>query len=131
MFKKIVSTIVGGSIGLAALYAVAKIAYSAGQDMAHAEHRYQELDRKVIIEKSSCVSSSNVIEASDMVICEPVKHSKLGTLFSVGKLLGKKNRSVIGDLVSNPEGHQLEAYIKENEIHIDIKKRRTVEGVRK
>ena len=43
MFKKTVETVVGGAIGLFALYAVARLAYAAGKEVAAAEHHYQSL----------------------------------------------------------------------------------------
>ena len=44
--KSFVNTVVGGMIGLAALYVVGRIAYQAGHDMAEAECRYDEIKRQ-------------------------------------------------------------------------------------
>lgn len=65
MFRKTISTIVGGGIGLFALYAVAKLSYRAGHEMAEAEHRYAALQEKPRG------------EVSEKLIRKPVKKSWL------------------------------------------------------
>ena len=127
MFRKLIESIIGGAMGLAALYAVAKVAYAAGHDMAEAERKYDELCA------SGSVGSEPAAEQheaeSKICIAKPTrKRNRLGLLFGLKKFLGKGNRSVITDLVSEPEEHQLEAYIKEGEIHVDIRKRRSLRG---
>jgi hypothetical protein len=122
MFKKIVETIIGGAIGIAALYVVAKVAYEAGHEMAEAEHRYDESARREGPEEG-------VEEIPDELasVSKPArKLGKIGLLFELKKFMKKGNGSVLGDLLDDPEEHKLEAYIKEGEVHIDIKKRRSV-----
>lgn len=122
MFRKVVEAVVGGAIGLAALYAVAKVAFSAGQEMADMERRYHDLGgAKVDIQ----VLEDARAEAKDA--CETAstigKNGKLGVLFGISRMLSKNKPSVVKDLMSNPEGHKLEAYVDEDELHINIKKR--------
>lgn len=122
MFRKIVETVVGGAIGLAALYAVAKVAFSAGQEMADMERRYHDLGgAKVDIQ----VLEGTQAEAKDAreTVSAVGKSGKLGVLFGLNRMLRKSKPSVVKDLMSNPEGHKLEAYVDEDELHINIKKR--------
>lgn len=107
MLKKVVETIVGGAIGMIALYAVAKVAYSAGQDVAKAEYRHSAGTEDPPEEK-------------------PKKVSKLGMLMGLKRMSGFGKQSALGDIFSNPEDHRIEAYVKEGEVHIDIKKSRSM-----
>lgn len=43
MVKSFVKTVVGGAIGLIALYVVGRVAYQAGHDVAVAEQHYNRL----------------------------------------------------------------------------------------
>ena len=60
MFKKTVETIVGGTIGLFALYAVARLSYSVGYDAAKLEQRYEEMSKNPPEEKAEKHSTKQV-----------------------------------------------------------------------
>lgn len=125
--KGFVGTVVSGAIGLAALYVVGKIAFQAGHDIAEAECRYEQLQRGI----EHKTNKSNVIVVDDPAedleeTTEEVpekKQSKLGMLFGLRKLLGKKGGSVVGDLLQNPDKHVIEACVKGREIHVNVKPR--------
>ena len=125
--KGFVGTVVSGAIGLAALYVVGKIAFQAGHDIAEAECRYEQLQRGIEhkTNKSDVIVVDNpeetVEETADVV--PEKKQSKLGMLFGLRKLLGKKGGSVVGDLLQNPENHVIEACVKGREIHVNVKPR--------
>ena len=125
--KGFVGTVVSGAIGLAALYVVGKIAFQAGHDIAEAECRYEQLQRGIDAKtdrKEAIVLADpdEDAEASAEVVPEK-KQSKLGILFGLRKLLGKKGGSVVGDLIQNPENHVIEACVKGREIHVNVKPR--------
>lgn len=132
MFRKTVETIIGGAIGLVTLYVVAKVAYGAGHDMAEAEHRYEEMsDSKPEDDVSGGAEvpepDGAESESSDPINRNSKKINKIGLFLSASKLFRKrKGSSMLGDLMKDPEGHQLEAYVHAGEVHINIKKRRSV-----
>ena len=125
--KGFVGTVVSGAIGLAALYVVGKIAFQAGHDIAEAECRDEQLQRGIDAKtdrKEAIVldDPDEDAEAPAEVVPEK-KQSKLGMLFGLRKLLGKKGGSVVGDLIQNPENHVIEACVKGREIHVNVKPR--------
>lgn len=125
--KGFVGTVVSGAIGLAALYVVGKIAFQAGHDIAEAECRYEQLQRGIEhkTNKSDVIvvdDPEETVEETAEVVQEK-KQSKLGMLFGLRKLLGKKGGSVVGDLLQNPENHVIEACVKGREIHVNVKPR--------
>lgn len=127
--KGFVGTVVSGAIGLAALYVVGRVAFQAGHDIAEAECRYEQLQRG--IDAKTGKKDAIVIEDSEEVVEEPAeivpekKQSKLGMLFGLRKVFGKKGTSVVGDLLQNPENHVIEACVKGREIHVNVKPRTT------
>ena len=129
MFRKMVETFISGAIGLAALYVVAKVAYEAGHDMAEVERRFEEqYGSESDGSKAEEDPEPNGVEQETNETTKrqvaPVKPSKLGMFLSIRKFFGKGPASVLGGLMNNPEDHQLEAYMQQGEVHINIKKRR-------
>lgn len=132
MFKKIAETVIGGAIGALALYAVGKLAYQAGQEVAREECRYNAMRlanaKMKEMEHPSTLSKESVSEES-LAIVETAptpslkkKQSKLGLLLGARKLFGNR-KSVIGGLVQNPEDHKFEAFVQGNELQIHVKRR--------
>lgn len=125
--KGFVGTVVSGAIGLAALYVVGKIAFQAGHDIAEAECRYEQLQRGIEhkTNKSDVIVVDDPEETAEETaeVVPEKKQSKLGMLFGLRKLLGKKGGSVVGDLLQNPENHVIEACVKGREIHVNVKPR--------
>ena len=111
MLLKILKTIVGGAVGIAALVVVGKIAYAAGQEAAE-EARHAEKAPKS--------------EAGGIAVDPPVPvkgPGKLGMMMGLKRLITGKKSSAIGDFVANPEDHKMEAYIEGGEIVLRIKKK--------
>lgn len=108
--KSFVETVVGGAIGLAALYVVGKIAFQLGRDCEAMETKLARKD----------ISTG---ETSTEEQAEPARRqSKLGLIFAAKKLLAK-NDTVLGKLVKDPEAHRLEAYVQGDELQVRIKPR--------
>lgn len=130
MFRKMVETFISGAIGLAALYVVAKVAYEAGHDMAEVERRFEEQyggesnGGKAEEDSEPNGAAQETNETTKRQVA-PAKPSKLGMFLSIRKFFGKGPASVLGGLMNNPEDHQLEAYMQQGEVHINIKKRRS------
>lgn len=133
MFKKILETIISGAIGLGVLYAVARVAFEAGEDMAQAKQDYEAYTAH----KKNCVEADpddheehndepGADEAEVLSFQRGRKPGKLGTFMMIRKAFGRGKNSVLGDLMNDPEDHKLEAYVKEGEVHINIKKRRSL-----
>lgn len=141
MFREFVKTLVGGAIGLAALYAVAKVAYRAGYDMAELERQYNTMNacEKGGIEKKDSGKSEEVsqnqesTEASSALIelChdeeEKTTASKSGLFSKIRNGFRQTGNSgkvaSLRTLFKHPEAHRLEAYMDGEDIHINIKKR--------
>ncbi len=129
--KSFLSTVIGGAIGLAALYVVGKVAYQMGYDMAEAEHRYNDVQEKTEeLERPSRKEDEGMPETTDQATEEtaiavdtPVRRqSKLGLMVGLKKMLGKKD-SVLSNLVHNPEAHRLEAFVDGGGLHVNVKPR--------
>jgi len=133
MFKKIAEAVVCGAIGVAALYVVGRVAYQAGREMGHEESRYQAMQHKERkIEKQKSVSKAPeqpveetalaVVDEPEIVTLPKKKPSKLGMLLGMGRMFGGK-KTVIGNLVRDPEGHKFEAYVEGDELQIHVRRK--------
>lgn len=129
--KSFVSTVVGGAIGLIALYVVGRVAYQAGHDMAQAEQHYEEVRKKTAALESSKKENSGHLEPAaeedpkEMTIMEtaPVhRQNKLGLMMGLKRLMNKKE-SVLGRLVHHPEDHRIEAFVDGDELKVSVKPR--------
>ena len=144
MFKTIVKTIIGGALGAVALYAVGRIAYQLGYDMAEIDRKCAESDifedeaepdedvSESVQSVSDEKSTGDIFEGSD---CEreeqsdegkPVrKVSKLRAIFQAAKAVRHpgKSVSIISEVIRHPEKHKIEAFIDGNDIRVNIKGR--------
>ena len=129
--KTFVETVVGGAIGLIALYVVSKVAFQAGRELATAECAYKELQKKTTendekekTEDSSPSEPDETEPARDGIILEPVskKPGKLSIALAAAKFFRQKD-SVIGNLIKHPEANKIEAFVDGEDIHIDVRKR--------
>ena len=121
--KSFVSTVVGGAIGLIALYAVGRAAYQAGYDMGQAEQHYAEVCKKTEALESlqkgdgGHTESAAEVKPKEMTTAEtaPVRgQNKLG-LMGIKRLMNRKE-SVLGRLVRHPEAHKIEAFVDGDEL---------------
>lgn len=131
MFKKTVETIVGGALGLLTLYAVGRVCFQAGQD--YAAMRYETYPEIKHSEPKTIDVSSKEEEDKTEVALVPVdipapvraqrkKKSALSVLFGAGRILGNR-KSVIGNLVKNPEDHRFEAFVEGDELQIHVRRK--------
>lgn len=134
--KTFVETVVGGAIGLIALYVVGKVAYQAGKEVARVECEFEALRDKIDGDASDETvlhgRNENGDEVTEKLETEtptqsaqkhPAKKpSKLAMAIGAMKLLRRKD-SVIGDLVKHPEAHKIEAFVDGEDLRINVKKR--------
>lgn len=135
--KSFVETVVGGAIGLIALYVVGKVAYQAGKEVAKAECEYETLREKMDGDDTSETVTRHGVNADGEEITEtivekstaqavsnpPVKKAgKLSMALGAMKLFRRKD-SVIGDLVKHPEAHKIEAFVDGEDLRINVRKR--------
>lgn len=127
--ESFVKTVVGGMIGIAALYVVGKVAYQAGHDMAEMECRYRAMEKKAHadIQNGEEEATQEPTEAEEteeqaIIVPEVKKQSKLGMMLGLKRMMGKKE-SVLGKLIHHPEAHRIEAFVQGEEIHVNVKPR--------
>ena len=104
--KQFFSTLIGGALGLVALYVVGKVAYQTGYDICDLEHRREELEKEVPTEEKEPESEP-----------EAPKKKRLGILNGV------KKASVISRLIKHPDDHRIEAYVDGEDVQVRIKPR--------
>ncbi len=140
--KSFLKTVIGGAIGLMALYVVGKVTYQVGKDMGRAETEYEHLQDRVDRHDSDTtafhsenqdgedVSVASVQDETEVPNEEnlrkvPMKRSgKLSMALSALKLFRhKESKSVIGDLVKHPEAHKIEAFVEGGDLRINVSKR--------
>lgn len=126
--KSFIGVVVGGAIGLIALYAVGKMAYQAGHDTAELEHQNSEMRKRLAqlegTDKDDNRADVEPVDSSEQTETEtaPVirKPSKIGMLMGIRSLL-KKKESVIGKLLNHPEAHRIEAFLEGDELKVSVR----------
>lgn len=109
--KKMIGTIVEGTVGILALYVVGHIAYTAGKELGKAEEAYKTLTERI-----------QEIKADEPGEIAPP--AKKRTLIGAGvKSLIFRNIPVVGKLLDQPEAHKVEAFVENGGIHIDVKEK--------
>ena len=127
MLRKTVETIIGGAIGVIALYVVGKVAYRAGQEVAREECRLQSMKTEATekTEESEAKKDTGEFDMEPILELAPAQKKSrnwLSGLINAGKILSGR-KSVIGNLVRNPEAHRFEAYVEGDELQIHVKRR--------
>lgn len=131
-------TLIGGAVGLGALYVVGKVCYNLGKDVAEVEH--QLADRKNEVEEDPTPSEEKeqpqtepeAESAPKTDSEEPVKEEKRNWLVNkihnakafikIRKALGGgKSPGVLGSLLKNPEGAKIEAWVQNGGVRINVK----------
>lgn len=140
--KSFLENVIGGAVGLIALYVVGKVAYQAGKEMAKAECEYEALRKEVDKDSNKDGSGTTVAHGVNQdgeevsVVLErtdadskqnpvrvPMKRSgKLSMALGAMKLFRRRD-SVIGDLVKHPEAHKIEAFVEGDDLRINVCKR--------
>ena len=118
--KGFVGTVVGGAIGITALYLAAHIAYRIGYEMARTESHYEDLC------KESRQKEATVPQKTDdgTEIEDPPVHAlrRRSWMPSFGRITSTK-ASIIGNLIRNPEAHRIEAQVDSGTLNITIRPR--------
>lgn len=126
MIKTFVKTVIGGALGLIALYAVGHVAYQTGRDMARAECRYRALSQPEDDVQPAAGITDGEEAADDTTVLMPAapmrKPGRLGLFAGMRKLFARR-QGVLGRLMQHPEQHQVEAFIEGSEIHVNVKPR--------
>lgn len=131
--KEFVKTVVGGMIGIAALYVVGKIAFQAGRDVGEMECRYRAMEKKVRAsvqkdenkeEEAEETTTADEPEAEEDDVLEekPKKQGLFGMAWGIRRMTKKKD-SVLGNLIHHPETHRIEAFVQGEELHVNVKPR--------
>ena len=90
----------------------------------HAMRKANEKAREKVVlplneqEKTMTVVPSEI----DPIFLPKKKQSKLGLLFGAKKIFGD-HKSVIGNLIQNPEEHRFEAFVEGDELQIHVKRK--------
>ena len=106
-------TVVGGALGLLALYVVGKVSYQIGHEMAEVEHHYDEVPKEP--DKKEEDDISEVVE-SDVPAKKP---NKIGMIAGLKKIFHNKP-SILSDIIRHPDEQRLEAFIDGNRLCIFI-----------
>lgn len=125
--KGFLSAVVGGVIGLAALYAAARLGYRAGREITELEHKYRELSEKAeaLKQTSPGEGGEDAGNADGKEEATSPSHSqagKPGLFLSIKRLMGRK-RSALGNIIRHPEAHRIEAYMQGEELRVSVKPR--------
>lgn len=120
-------TILGGAVGLAALYVVGRTAYLAGKDVAREEERLRALQASAAGEEATPEAGTpEEVEREELAETEAVepvrKPSKLSMLLGLRRVLSRKN-SIVGNLFRHPEAHKIEAFVERDGLHIRVRER--------
>lgn len=134
-------TIVKILLGLAGAYAVGKVCYEIGKDVGSVEAQINndpdsaDLDQDDPVEYYGEDNVTETIEPDPKPEFEPEQKSeepakkpgfidKLKELRSMAKIkeiFTKKDQSVLGKILTNPDGTQINASVENGEIHIKLK----------
>lgn len=130
-------TIVKILLGLAGAYAVGKVCYEIGKDVGSVEAQINNDPDSADLNQDDSVEyygEDNVTETiepdpePEQKPEEPAKKpgfiDKLKELRSVAKIkeiFTKKDQSVLGKILTNPDGTQINASVENGEIHIKLK----------
>lgn len=125
--KGFLSSVVGGVIGLAALYAAAHLGYRAGREITELEHKYRELSEKAEALKQTSPGEGGEDAGSadgkeEAPSPAPSKAGKPGLFLGIKRLMGRKG-SALGNIIRHPEAHRIEAYMQGEELRVSVKPR--------
>ena len=140
--KAFLKTLIGGALGLGALYVVGKVCFEAGKDVAEVERQLKAQESvdapKDTAEPVSADNEQNsVAEAQEKAenTQEEPKHAWIGKAVSkvrnlkaflrIKKAFEKSDRGpgVLGTLLKNPEGARIEAFVRNGGVQINVRPR--------
>lgn len=147
--KAFLKTLIGGALGVGALYVVGKICYEAGKDVAEIERQLEmkspEGECLVVHHKEPITPETldKAFEADNMTVCseaaidpektEPIQEKRglmdrfrnAKTFLLAKKAFDKSNKSpgILSSLLTNPDGARIEAVVRDGGVQISIKPR--------
>ena len=138
--KTFLKTLIGGAIGLGALYIVGKVCYEAGKDVAEVEHQLKEAQsvrpdpeptakqNDIPAEQPKAVAESPEEAAPEKVtvfsrMATRIQNAKM--FLKVKKAFSKDGKSpgVLSTLLNNPEGAKIEAFVMDGGVRINVRPR--------
>ena len=115
--------VLGGAIGMVALYALGKTVFKGRRGTDSGGHEREHSEKKTVDapkDESAVQCSFTEKEIEDLALSE--KRSKPRRIFNLYKLLSKKNDgNIITDLFHKPENYIFEACVNGERICINIK----------
>ena len=133
--RAFLKTLIGGAVGLGALYVVGKVCYNLGKDVAEVEHQLaaskNEVAHQTPAEGTEQPQTEPEVE-QEAPVEEPVKvekHSRImdkihnaKAFIKIKKALGgSKSPGVLGSLLKNPEGAKIEAFVQNGGVRINVR----------
>ena len=143
--KAFLKTLLGGALGLGALYVVGKICYEAGKDVAEVERQLREgkpeepgiqhveqmkMDlysgcEKIETAEETAITEAEVASKPSMIgrLVDKVKNAKL--FLTAKKAFDKSGKTpgILSSLLTNPDGARIEAFVRDGGVQISVKPR--------
>ena len=142
--KTLLKTLIGGALGVGALYVVGKICYEAGKDVAEVERQLSEsksapekdipkeqgtddedysnpINGPLTAEKAETNSAEEPGRKSFFgKTVDKIKNAKI--FLAAKKAFSKGGRSpgILGSLLTNPDGARIEACVKDGGVQINV-----------
>ena len=135
--KAFLKTLIGGAVGLGALYVVGKVCYNLGKDVAEVERQLEPVKNEVVHPAAS--EGAGEAETADETEQpateeEPVQETKhdggrfmnkirnAKAFLKIKKALsGNRSPGVLGSLLKNPEGAKIEAFVQNGGVRINVR----------
>lgn len=120
-------TLIGGAIGMAALYAVGKMAYSMGKEVAEAECRLEEMKQQMEAgssQQGDPKAAPDTLDGAEwkptIITQEPFKPNRKPNLLRNAAKIFHGNGGTLRNLIKHPEAHKLEAFVDQKGLHVDV-----------
>lgn len=124
MFESLIKTLIGGALGLGALYFTAKLAFDAGYEACEADR--EQVKNEPNPSEDICEEDNDPVEDTEVAEAEPKQEEKkrfsFKHIFSHEKSPIKKINN-IADILKHPENHKMEASMDGNDILLRFCKR--------
>lgn len=137
--RTFLKTLIGGAVGIGALYVVGKVCYEIGKDVAEVERQLATGENEVAHTEASGGTGEETPRTEEQPTqAEPVGEPKQTVVgrtmdkirnakmfLKVKKALTRDGKSpgVLGSLLSNPEGAKIEAFVMDGGVRINVRPR--------
>lgn len=144
--KTFLKTIIGGALGIGALYIVGKVCYEAGKNVGDVErqladskaaddvNKFNDINNMELDIPTNCddtvkirhiekFKSDDNVERADSSFTAKVHNAKM--FLTLKKIFSKRDRKpgILGSLLTNPDGAKIEAIVKDGGVQISVKPR--------